>query len=181
MTQLSISKHASLMPVTFKLIAVLILTLINTGCAGLLDRADRLREIEFDSKTPKVAINVFDATRRLAVVTPDGRTCSELSPPVVLEVDKKGNFSAQAKTPDAIEAGIKGSSVEDQEAVKLTTTNEAIDCLRISLFNACGLSSDSVPFSKVTGDGTSVTVVNKADLYLEIIKECNKYAASAKK
>jgi|GEM_PF-3323452 len=131
---------------------------ILSGC-GVFDRADRLRPFEV-APGKKVGINVTDATRRLAVVYPDGRICSELSPPAVLEVDKAfvaGGEAAISGLP--VKANI--DSKEKTTAVKLATSTEAIECLRISLFNACSLAANN-----------KLNAEQEVDLYKNIIQQC---------
>lgn len=125
----------------------------------MFDRADRLREFDV-APDKKVGINVTDATRRLAVVYPDGRICSELSPPAVLEVDKA--FVAGGKAPiSGVPVEVNVDSKEKTTAVKLTTSTEAIECLRISLFNVCGLAANN----KLNDE-------QEVDLYKYVIEQC---------
>ncbi|BBL77415.1 hypothetical protein [Methylomagnum ishizawai] len=115
--------------------SVLLVTTILGGCT-VFDRADRFREFEVEPGK-KIGINITDATRRLAVIYPDGRICSELSPPAILEVDKA--FIAGGETPKTAKLNLEMD--KKTAAVKLTTSTEAIECLRISLFNACSLAA----------------------------------------
>lgn len=128
------------------------------GCS-VFDRADRLREFEV-APDKKVGINVTDATRRLAVVYQDGRICSELSPPAVLEVDKA--FVAGGKAPVyGVPVEVNLDTKEKTTAVKLTTSTEAIECLRISLFNACSLAANN-----------KLSAEQEIDLYKNVIEQC---------
>lgn len=139
---------------------ILVFSVVLAGCSTFFDRADRLREFEV-SPGKKIGINVTDATRRIAVVHSDGRICSELSPPAVLEVDKAFAAGLQGQTP----AGIVGSgNIETRKRsipVKLTTSTEAIECLRISLFNACGLAANN-----------KLNAEQEIDLYKNVIEQC---------
>jgi hypothetical protein len=131
------------------------------GCS-YFDRADRLRSFDLGDGR-KVGINVTDATRRLAVIYPDGRTCSELSPPAVLEVDKA--FKAGAKVGDTGSGGVDASvdSSKKSTAVQLLTSTEKIECLRISLFHACAMAA-----------AEKMTAGEEIDLYEKVISSCYK-------
>ncbi len=139
--------------------AVLICLIIMLGGCSMFDRADRLRTLEIKPDTI-VGINITDATRRIAVIYSDGRICSELSPPAILEVDKA--FVAGAK---GTVSGVPIEGNVDKKtkttAVKLTTSTEAIECLRISLFNACGIAANN----KLNAD-------QEVSLYREVLDKC---------
>ncbi len=98
--------------------------------------------------------------RRIAVVYPDGKICSELSPPVVLEVDKALDVIGEAPV-QGVPVKASLDSKNKTTAVKLTTSTEAIECLRISLFNACSLAANN----KLNPD-------QEVELYKNVIEQC---------
>ncbi|TGG95421.1 hypothetical protein E4656_03075 [Natronospirillum operosum] len=116
-------------------IGLMLMMIYLFGCAStLLDREDRLRKHEVTDG--KVGINITTATRRLAIVQPSGRTCSELSPPAVIQANTSGEIGINSGTQDEI---VSASGERDETAVKLLETTERIECLRIALFHACGI------------------------------------------
>lgn len=134
-------------------IGLLLMTFNLSGCASvLLDREDRLRKHEVNNGN--VGINITTATRRLAIIHPSGRTCSELSPPAVIQADSehKGQIEVDG-TPGSESSGSLELERKRQEtAVQLLTTNERIECLRMALFHACGIGVQSEMSAKEEGD-----------------------------
>lgn len=140
-----------------RILFVLLVSTTLSACS-LFDRSDRLREFEIGAG--KVGINITDTTRRIAVIYPDSRICSELSPPAILEIDK--TLAGNVKAPISgvsMEGG--GSYGNKTTAVKLTTSTEAIECIRISLFNAYGLAANN-----------KLTSAQEIELFKDIIQQC---------
>ncbi len=143
-----------------KCILILSVVLVSQliGCS-YLDRSDRLRK--FTINKDQVGINITDATKRLAIIYPNGRTCSELSPPAVLEVDKAFKAGGKVTNPAGITGEGELETKKKTTAVKLLKSTEKIECLRISLFHACALAASE-----------KMTAEQEINLYGKAIKTC---------
>lgn len=144
----------------FGLILKLILISICFSACSVMDRADRKREIKLEDDNI-MYVHVTDATRRFAFTYPNGWTCSEFSPPAVLESDRE--FSGKVNSGE-INVNIDASGKSKSTAVKLTSTTEGIECLRIAMFYACNIAARN-----------NLSCEQEIRLYKEVIEECNKW------
>lgn len=115
---------------------------------------------EFDLTDSKAGINVTDASRRIAVIYPDGSICSEGSPAAMVSRATSLSNSVSAKN-SAFEASQSGGYNASSDSAKLSAQSERIQCLNISLFHACGLQAM-----------TDIDNNKVFDLYIKLVESC---------
>ncbi len=143
-----------------KLTLITLSALLSISCS-LTNNPYSIRE--FDLKGNRVGVNVSDATRRVAIISPNGNVCSEMSPPAIVNHSAGNNASASGSY-QGIQAKLNAASNVNDSAVKLSASSERIECLRISLFHACGLASSE-----------KFTPHDSAALYTKVVQACSRW------
>lgn len=138
----------------------LVLMTFLSGCSNFFE-SESINRFNFDKNS--VGIQSADATRRIAIVYPNGNVCSEMTPSVVKSKSIDQSASANAGKRNA-NLDIDESFSSHDEAKKLSVASERIECLRISLFHACGLASVS-----------DLEAEKVKDLYVGLIESCSKW------
>lgn len=113
--------------------------------------------INSDLQQAKVIIT--DGTKRIAVLFPNGNVCNEMGPSITNSITESANLSGR-------HSGVKASGSEQFSTtqVPIEISTERVECLRISMFHACGLAQNS----EMKPDA-----INK--LYQQVISSCGKW------
>jgi len=119
-------------------------------------------DMPVDNGLKQARINVTDGTQKIAVIFPNGNICNEISPAAVSSFSQNANLSAD-------NASVSDSASEQVSSTvsPLEVSSERVECVRISLFHACGLvQSDRMHPEKI------------ADLYLKLVRTCGNWNAT---